>query len=279
MKSREELISIFEDTKTSIIAGGYKDPTGHWHEIPDPVASIFYSTVSKLSKDDCPVFPETIIKVVNEDTFNVAEKLPGCAVLNMASFSFPGGGVTNGARAQEEELCRRSNLTKSLYAFDHRMADVYGPPYGNSSYPIPMFGGIYSTGITVFKSAVSYNGLINPFQCDVITVPGLKKPVLDRKTGELQPKDVIALKGKIRAIFRMAILGKNESLVLGALGCGAYGNPPSHVARLFKEVLGEDEFIHSFSKIYFAILEDTNSRKNIEGGNLKPFKKVFENGN
>lgn len=83
-------------------------------------------------------------------------------------------------------------------------------------------------------------------------------------------------KRKIRTILRIALDNNHTKLVLGALGCGAFKNPPSHVARLFKEVLEEPEFIGAFEEICFAILDDGNSgRDHNPNGNLKPFADVF----
>jgi uncharacterized protein (TIGR02452 family) len=81
---------------------------------------------------------------------------------------------------------------------------------------------------------------------------------------------------KIRTILRIALAHGHDSLVLGAFGCGAFRNPPKHMAELFKAVFAEDEFINRFRKIVFAIVEDHNSRRehNPEG-NLKPFMEVF----
>ena len=63
-------------------------------------------------------YPQTTIKVIQDDSFNVAAQLINQgfnpAVLNMANQTHAGGGVTNGASAQEESLCRRSNLLHSI---------------------------------------------------------------------------------------------------------------------------------------------------------------------
>ena len=83
-------------------------------------------------------------------------------------------------------------------------------------------------------------------------------------------------KNKIRTILRIGLANRHDSLVLGALGCGAFRNPPRHVARLFHEVFQEQEFRNKYRRIVFAILEDHNSRRrhNPEG-NYLPFKEEF----
>ena len=62
----------------------------------------------------------------------------------------------------------------------------------------------------------------------------------------------------------MARENKAQILILSALGCGAFGNPPEHMAFIFQEVLAE--FAGAFKKIYFAI----------KGGrNLEVFRQVL----
>lgn len=68
----------------------------------------------------------------------------------------------------------------------------------------------------------------------------------------------------MRTILRIAMEHGNEALVLGAMGCGAFANPPREIARLFHEVLMEKEFERQFKEIVFAILEDRNSEISIK---------------
>lgn len=280
MKSKEELITVYSETIENITIGDYINGNG------DVVG---FKKVSKLKKGTVmyqslpkskttPFFDNPKVYVQNIDTLQKAKELgETCAVLNMASSRNPGGGVRNGSRAQEEELCRRSNLLLSLYSFVSQGKDLFG--FSNtdiSEYPIPCYGGIYSPCVNVFRSALSYSPLPEPFLCNVISVAGVIHPTLDPKTGWMVKKHVPVVKGKIRAILRIAILHGHSKLVLGALGCGAFKNPPAHVATLFKEVLQEEEFKNSFEEICFAILEDGNSKKSHNpDGNIKPFADVF----
>ena len=58
-----------------------------------------------------------------------------------------------------------------------------------------------------------------------------------------------------------------ECLVLGAFGCGAFGNPPQLVAAKFAEALSSPEFRGAFGTVVFAILGATAS----DTGNLASF--------
>lgn len=181
---------------------------------------------------------EVVVSVVNQDTFDAAEEivLEGHRPLvhNLASNLRPGGGWKKGAKAQEEDLFRRSDYYRHLHS---------------RYYPLGPTDAIYSPGVTVIKDS-SYNKQKPYFQVDCLAVAGLRQPKLIR--GKFQPKDEELLRTKIRQIFQIADYHRHDYLVLGALGCGAFGNPPEEVARIFKEELAN--FRHSFVKIVFAVL-------------------------
>jgi uncharacterized protein (TIGR02452 family) len=201
-------------------------------------------------------------------------------VLNMASRRNPGGGVVNGAGAQEENLFRRSNLFLSLYQFSPD-ADKYGIKKHAKSYPLNQnTGGIYSGDITIFRGSEKngYCLLKNPYYTAIVSVPAINRPALVNKCGKLYIADnlVEPTKEKIRTILRIAGKYKHDCLVLGAFGCGAFANPPNHMAILFKEVFAEDEFTTNFRLVVFSIFEDHNSnREHNPNGNVLPFLEVF----
>ena len=59
----------------------------------------------------------------------------------------------------------------------------------------------------------------------------------------------------MRQVFRVLAQNKATHCVLGAMGCGAFQNPPSEVARIYKEVLEETEWNGVFDEIVFAVLD------------------------
>jgi uncharacterized protein (TIGR02452 family) len=65
--------------------------------------------------------------------------------------------------------------------------------------------------------------------------------------------DVILLKNKIKLIIHTALDNGNDTIIFGAMGCGAWENPRRHVAEIFKEVL-LSEYNGVLLNYYFAIL-------------------------
>lgn len=242
----------------------------------------YYS--SEFSVDDiCPMRCSTRVEVVNADCIYEGVRLLEMgynpAILNMASRQNPGGGVTRGAGAQEETIFRRTNIFRSLYQFVP-YAGQYGVKQSPFQYPMDRnFGGIYSPSVTIFREDErnGYKLMQTPRAVAFISVAGMNRPKLDN-AGMIDDTLVEPIKNKMRTIFRIGLKHGHDSLVLGALGCGAFCNPPEHIARLFHEVMMEPEFANKYKLIVFAILEDHNShRKHNFEGNFLPFQREFGN--
>ena len=223
----------------------------------------------------------TVVDVINADCLEEGIRLLDLgynpAILNMASRHNPGGGVMNGAGAQEETIFRRTNLFLSLYQYAS-YAEKYGLKKSRHQYPMDRnFGGIYSPNVSIFREceANGYKLMSQPREVSFITVAGINHPELD-DNGMIIPELVNLAKNKIRTILRIGLKHGHDSLVLGALGCGAFCNPPRHVAKLFHEVIEEQEFKNKYKYIVFAILEDHNSHKDHnKEGNFRPFYEEF----
>ena len=286
--NREEIRKIFSRTFHNTVqivnSGFYLTEEGNIINLPKDIrikdGTVFYE--EEFSVENVPSLRQvTIIEVTEKDCLKEAVRLSHeglyPAVLNMANRSTPGGGVLNGSRAQEESIFRRTNIFRSLYRFSH-FAGNFGVDKSEKQYPLDRdFGGVYSPDVIIFRDSEKHGCklLDNPNYVSVITVAAINRPEIDSK-GKISSRMVEGVKNKMRTIFRIALRHRHDSLVLGAWGCGAFCNPPKHIAELFHEVLDEKEFKNKFKKIVFAIIEDHNSRKahNPEG-KLLPFQKEF----
>jgi hypothetical protein len=91
----------------------------------------------------------------------------------------------------------------------------------------------------------------------------------------LNQGDAFLTQRKIEMALDMAKSMGHDSIVLSALGCGAYCNPPRHVAQLFRRVLESYDF--GFAEVAFAIIDDHNARRaHNPDGNVQPFADVLE---
>ncbi|MEE3381905.1 MAG: TIGR02452 family protein [Succiniclasticum sp.] len=235
---------------------------------PDLAArTVFYSEEQHPAVRNRYAGPD--IEVLEADCLATAKQyteagLGKVAVLNMASRRNPGGGVFNGAGAQEEYCFRCSDYFRSLYQFVN-FGKAYGVERRPESYPLDRnFGGVYSPNVTVFRDTeeTGYAFLRHPWKTNFIAVAGLNRPSTVTVDGTLQivPELVPALENKIRTILNIAVAQEVDVLILGALGCGAFRNPPAHVASLFRSLLHDDVYARAFRKVLFPIKKDHNSR-------------------
>ncbi|KAJ5730760.1 uncharacterized protein N7483_005268 [Penicillium malachiteum] len=205
------------------------------------------------------------ITVQNADSFTAAQRILNAhptakvGVLNMASEKHPGGGWLHGALAQEEALCFRSTLAATL---------------NDSHYPLPEFGAIWSPRVAVFRDEVARWCRIYPhddiFIVGVVSLAALRNPRLSKDKQQFANLgDIRVTKDKMRQVLRVLAQNNVTHCVLGALGCGAFHNPPREVARISGEVLSESEWRGKFEEIVFAVLDTRNE------GNFRIFNEAL----
>jgi uncharacterized protein (TIGR02452 family) len=174
-----------------------------------------------------------------------------CA-LNMASYKRPGGGVENGARAQEECLFRCSNL------FDVVSKDLY---------PLRDHECLYTQRALFFKDKDYYQ--ITPIQCDVITIAALRLSGVVSSSGLVgfEPESgntnyEETTREKIRLMLSVPQSWGAQYLILGAWGCGVFKNDPEKIAQYFKDSIIGEGYGSLYKKIIFAVINDHNSVAN-----------------
>lgn len=252
-------LDIYQYTKWAIKHNRY-EVDGQTVNLESPGKSTYYSSEIQLEKSDNKY--ETKIIVLNKDCLKTAfdYKDENPLVLNMANRQHPGGGVESGAGAQEECLFRSSNYAEALYPL-------------RSCYPMDRnFGGIYSPSVTVFRGLEEngYPFLKEPFITNFVAVAALNNPTVigERYANSSERKGMV---NKVRTILGIAAKNNHKVLILGAFGCGAFHNPASEVARIFKEELESETFKNRFEKVIFSIKSDHNDTQ----GNYSKFAEIF----
>ncbi len=182
-----------------------------------------------------------------------AENSPKVLVLNFANSFHPGGGVVRGSGAQEECLCRTSTLYSSINS--KKMFSEFYLPHRESEDSLATDDVIFTPNVTVFKSDTDFPELLPKekwFSVDVITcaAPNISYGYYDLDS--INDEILFDLqKSRVKRILEVALLNSADVLILGAFGCGAFGNPPEIVAKAFKTVI--EEFQYSFRTIEFAV--------------------------
>ena len=262
MNRKEQNIAVFEDTM---------DWIGHEPALTDSVKDSIAHTILYPARE-LLVLPEKSnsdkakITVTPQRTFEAAHDLliryPGCrtAVLNFASATNPGGGVTRGSSAQEEALCRCSTLypclntpelDKGYYQFHRIQQDVL---YTDTC--------IYVPDVKIIKTDTDAPKRLTENKWQTVDVICCAAPNLrERPYNKMNPGQGRAIRvsnnelldlhrQRARKILSVAAANMDDTRLLGAFGCGAFKNDPNIVAQAYRHIL--PEFDGYFREIRFA---------------------------
>lgn len=214
----------------------------------------------KLGWTKDPIPTEQILARL--DSVSAVKKFSGngkLCVLNFASYKKPGGGFITGSIAQEECLCHESilynvissNILKPYYEYNNAHLN-YGH-YKNRA--------IYSPNIV-------FTNLNDELVCkaDVLTcaAPNYCFKIQQRVSAK---SNLQALKSRIEYVKKILMDNHVEIAILGAYGCGVFGQDPCVVAKLFLDTFKADN--GSIRKVIYAIPG---------GRNYDAFNRVFKYG-
>ena len=228
-----------------------------------------------------PQYPKSTISVEEGLTLQAAKELSQqytrVAILNFANPIEPGGGVARGANAQEEYICRASNLYNCLVSENAKLYyETNRNLLRNCKYEYFVSSDLvlYSPNVTVFredsmqysvaKDMVEYTDQVYSedwYEIDIITCAAPYHKQYTEGTDVAMTK---IFHSRIRNILETAIDNDVDALVLGAFGCGAFHNSPYLVADAFRVVLYEERYRRSFKKIVFKIKRTDWFCKNME---------------
>lgn len=221
-------------------------------------SKIYYSKdeISNVREPD-PTTCHPAVELWDKDSVTAALKLrtehpdSKICILNFASYKNPGGKFIEGSSAQEESLCHASNLYNILLRFDKT---YYAPHREKGATNRSLY---YNTAIYTPDVIFSDN------KFDVLTCAAPNWNAAFRFGVSLEENNDV-LKSRIEFIKSILEENKVDIVILGAWGCGVYGQDPITVASYFNT-----EFYHStIPTIVYAIPDKNNL-------NYRAFKEII----
>ena len=256
------LKQVARDTLALLEVGRYEAPSGATVSIADAqraaVAGTRLFTPDQLAALELEAFGEgsPAIHVTDETTqralrrLHAEEGVPDALALNFASARNHGGGFLNGAKAQEEDLCRCSGLFPTL------LVEEVQPYYrANRAQESLLYTDhmIYSPRVPWFRVKGRGELLEAPYVASVLTAPAPNGGPLLARDPDAGPSILATFRRRWGHVLSLAARHRHRVLVLGAWGCGAFGNDPRDSALTLRGVLAEDRFAGAFDRIVFAI--------------------------
>ena len=163
------------------------------------------------------------------------------AVLDFASFTYPGGSYERGAWGQEQSLCASSFLFNVLsekggwYA-ENRRRNINCELYRNRALVVP-------------RVRFERDGFHSYADVIVAAAPNARRAREEYRVGE--DALLAAMRDRVRMVMAIADELGHEKLVLGAFGCGVFGWDAATVAEVFRAELASGR--HVASEVTFAV--------------------------
>lgn len=285
LMDREKYIKCFEDT-VEYASTNIKDKTLKMIQETEIYSSLdTKDTIKNLKningeKTHVSIHDNrTISECMVTNFIHCANEIENLAFVNFANAINPGGGVKHGSPAQEESICRSTNLYLALES-PHILLDYYIPNQIKDHYKFSKTSSYINYGsedcvwipnVTIFKTDPPVPEVPNLMD-EQYTVNCISCAAVDLSSiYGITPKDKLQIEAttrtRIERIVLLAISKNVKCLITGAFGCGAFKNDPKLISRIWKETI--IKYNGYIPMIKFAI-PDKNSE------NYKVFKKEFE---
>lgn len=214
--NRDKNIAIFKDTlaqsKSLYKYDGIIDNIATEVELP-----IKNDNITHKDDDINIKFPK--IHITMDDCTKLIKNDNDRGILvDSASLKNPGGGVRNGSNAQEENLCRQSNLYQAIEKLQF--------PLHNKTV------GVYISDVTFFKAGADYKyaPLETNKKVNIVMLFSRPRTVFNTED-ESYAHHLIAFK----SLIAFANKYNAEYIILPPIGSGVFGNNPYTVAKALKD--------------------------------------------
>lgn len=206
-------------------------------DIPMYRTAVSGAKITHLNMDSLHIeanhrYDQTDVSVYNQDVAVCARTVSRrvgsqkrVCVLDFASYFHPGGGFVNGAMAQEEAICASSGL----YPILQRVAPIY-----ETRKALDDKSGLYKNDIFYCENVPfmkSQTVITAPYLIDVMVVAAPNKSACRDKA-----RADIAMQERMNKLFPIPNMFGVDILLLGAFGCGVFGNDLELVAKEWKRL-------------------------------------------
>lgn len=129
---------------------------------------------------------------------------------------------------------------------------------------------IYSPDVVFFRDE-NTKLLEEPVVCSILTLPAVNLGQVILKGEDVREAKAV-MKDRMRLALAILAGEKNQTVILGAFGCGVFQNAPADVARWWYELLTDEKYGGYFRRVLFVVLDKPN------GENIRAFERVFGKG-
>ena len=183
-------------------------------------------------------------------------------VLNFANPVHPGGGVRRGARAQEEDLCRKSSLLLSLEGATARRYYEYNRTLGH-------YMGSDAIILTPEVEIIRDEAGELMDETIIVAVLTCAAPMVTfGKNGMNESEYEEMVYERILGMLNCALYFGYQDFILGAWGCSAFGNNARVMSDLFHKALQKMEESRQekgfFRRVDFAVLDRRRDQYNLQ---------------
>jgi uncharacterized protein (TIGR02452 family) len=285
MNNRKQRAIIAQETLAILERGSYETRLGITVNLTDEINLAKTRSIHYTPDNFDEVFKERDLllgnlpparlefSVTNETTLHAARRLieidgeHEILCLNFASAMNPGGGFLSGSQAQEESLARATGLYPCLA----QMSEMYET---NRQLNSPLFTDnmVYSPQVPVFRDDDDIL-LDSSYTVSIITAPAVRANAIEEQEDNISEEDRIeqVMFDRTEKILSIAAIHGYKVLVLGAWGCGVFGNNPDRVAKDFYHHLVKNTQLNKFfNKVVFAVLD-----RSIDESVINNFRQVF----
>lgn len=230
-------------------------------EFIKPDEEIDIKDKTKVLKTSYEVLNESIVKTIidHRDFSNIG-------VLVFASAKHPCGGFLNGAMAQEEAIAYCSTLYGNQMGKEGSRFYDYNLKNRNKYYNSVMTIG----DIEIFKDE-KFKLLDSTIKVKAITSAAVNFNYLEKSSEKYNKKEANKIMyDRMERVIDLLIHHGSRTIILGAFGCGVFGNSPQNIANMWYDILEKGRKKEYFDTIIFSVLDNKKT------SNYKVFKERFQ---